>query len=87
MLTNHENLQTFIIIKKLSKKQVQWIKKMSVYNVHIIYQLKIKNSANRSSWKSNYVVTVKFENANKKELNFNFVKLREQLQLYFMKSV
>ena len=32
-------------------------------------------------------MTAKFENANKKELNFNFIKLRKQLQLYFMKSV
>ena len=60
---------------------------MSMYNVHIIYQLKIKNSADRSSWKLNYVVTVKFENVNKKELNFSLIKLKKQLQLHFMKSV
>ena len=42
---------------------------------------------NRSSLKSDYAVTAKFENANKKELNFSFIKLKKQLQLYFMKSV
>ena len=60
---------------------------MSVYNVHIIYQSKIKNSADRFLQKLNYAVTVKFEDANKKELDFSFIKLKEQLQSYFMKSV
>ena len=32
-------------------------------------------------------MTAKFENTNKKELNFSFIKLREQFQLYFMKSI
>ena len=60
---------------------------MSVYNVCIIYQLKIKNSADKSSQKLDYAVTAKFENTNKKELDFSFVKLKKQLQLHFMKSV
>ena len=32
-------------------------------------------------------MTAKFEDANKKELDFSLTKLREQLQLHFMKSV
>ena len=32
-------------------------------------------------------MTAKFENINKKKLNFSLIKLKEQLQLYFMKSV
>ena len=32
-------------------------------------------------------MTAKFEDTNKKELNFSFVKLRKQLQLHFIKSV
>ena len=32
-------------------------------------------------------MTAKFEDTNKKKLNFSFIKLKEQLQLHFMKSV
>ena len=32
-------------------------------------------------------MTAKFEDANKKELNFNLTKFKKQLQLHFMKSV
>ena len=32
-------------------------------------------------------MTVKFENANKKKLDFSFIKLKEQFQLHFMKNV
>ena len=60
---------------------------MSVYNVHIIYQSKIKNSADKFSQRLNYAVTAKFEDANKKELNFSLVKFKEQLQLHFIRSV
>ena len=58
-----------------------------MYNVYIIYQLKIKNSADKLLWRLNYAVTAKFEDINKKELNFSLIKLKEQLQLHFMKSV
>ena len=60
---------------------------MSVYNVCIVYQSKIKNSADKFLQRLNYAVTAKFENANKKKLNFSLIKLKKQLQLHFMKSV
>jgi len=80
MLTDHKNLQTFLTIKKLSRRQVQWAEKMSVYHLQIVYRLKAKNPADGSSQRLNYAVTVKNENVNKEDLNFSLVKLKEQLQ-------
>ena len=87
MLMNHENLQTFMTIKKLLRRQVQWTEKMFVYDVCILYWSEIKNSVNEFLWRLNYVVAVKFENANKKELNFSFIKFKKQFQLHSVKSV
>jgi len=80
VLTNHKNLQTFLTIKKLSRRQVRWAEKMSVYNLQIVYRSGAKNPADGPSQRLNYAVTVKNENVNKEDLDFSLVKLKEQLQ-------
>ena len=41
--TNYKNLLYFTIIKVLNKKQIRWLKELSLYNFTIQYRKKSKN--------------------------------------------
>ena len=38
ILTDHKNLEYFIITCKLTEQQIKWVKKLSKFNFHIIYK-------------------------------------------------
>ena len=45
VLINYENLQIFMTMKKLLRRQVCWAEKLSAYDMWIVYRLRNKNSA------------------------------------------
>ena len=48
MLTDHMNLQYFFTMKKLNQKQTCWIKKLTVFNFYIEYQVNKRNLTDES---------------------------------------
>ena len=87
VLTDHGNLQTFMITKELSRRQVQWAEKLSVYNIHIVYRSEMKNPVNKLSKQSDYTVKAKFDDINQEDLDSSLRGLQEQLKPHDMRSV
>ena len=55
VFSDHKNLTTFITIKVLNRKQIQWAKKLSSYNFIILYYKGSENGrVNTLSQKANY---------------------------------
>jgi len=53
VITDHNNLRYFIMIKKLNVQQMRWAEKLAAFNFHIEYHRDKLNSANASSRRLN----------------------------------
>ena len=54
VLTDYNNLQDFMNIKSLNKRQIKWAMKFAVYDFMIFHCLKKSNSADASSKQPDY---------------------------------
>jgi len=84
VISNHANLQHFMIIIKLFQRQMKWVNKLTVYNFKIFYQKKVSNSVDDSSKRLDYK---KNFDADKRKFNHNLAYIRELLKNLLDQSV
>ena len=77
--TNHKNLITFITIKQLNRRQIQWSKLLNQYKLKIIYTSEKKNDRiDALNWRSDYM-------RRKEIFNQNILKINNDKSLSFNK--
>ncbi len=54
VLTDHNNLKSFMNVQKLNKRQLKWIIRLSICNFEIVHRSEKTNSINASSRWSDY---------------------------------
>ena len=77
VLTNHRNLNRFMITTKLSFRQIRWAQKLSRYNFVIDYRSDNKNSADDLSRRSDHMITIEKKIENNRQI---LTRLRQSLQ-------
>ncbi len=78
VITNHNNLRYFMMMKKLNVRQMRWAEKLAAFDFHIEYRRDKLNSANVSSKRLNIMKSNDSEKNNDYFLSTLRNKLRNQ---------
>lgn len=76
VLCDYMNLQSFIIIKTLNRRQIRWTEFLSSFDFEIIHRKNKKNPADALSRKPDYYKTAVIENRKKKNSLQNLILQR-----------
>ncbi len=76
MITDHNNLRYFIMMKKLNARQMRWAEKLAAFDFHIKYRRDKLNSANALSRKLDIMKL----NDSKKNNNYFLSTLQNKLR-------